>query len=421
MGENAVEDAVATRLPGVHSTDEPVKPPTVDIVVPVLNEERALPGCVETLHAFLRDSFPLTWRITIADNGSTDATWDIARDLAARLPDVHATRIEVRGRGAALRHAWSRSPAEIVAYMDVDLSTHLDALLPMVAPLVSGHSEIGIGSRLARSSRVRRTARRELISRCYNLALRLSFGAGFRDAQCGFKAVRADVVRPLLQRVQDDAWFFDTELLLLAEHNGLRVHETPVDWFEDVDSRVNVVGTAWQDIRGMVRVARRMSAGHGRVDLPPRRELAPVHPDAVVAPATNPLLAKLVSFALIGVVSTIAHTSLYAALRTVWSPEWANLAALAVTAAANTEANRRWTFGRRGGARARVHSRAGLLFVVNYLFTTTVVVTAVHALPGHGRALEVAALLLAYVAMTIVRFAVLDRWVFRDRPAALTG
>ncbi|MCG5217236.1 glycosyltransferase [Streptosporangium soli] len=397
--------------PGGTAVD--MRPPTVDIVIPVLNEERALRGCVETLHAFLSTSFPLTWRITIADNGSTDDTWTIAGELAADLPYVHASRIEVRGRGAALRAAWSESPAEIVAYMDVDLSTDLDALLPLVAPLVSGHSEIAIGSRLVRSSRVRRTAKRELISRCYNLALRVSFGIGFSDAQCGFKAVRADVVRPLLAKVQDDAWFFDTELLLLAEHNGLRVHETPVDWFEDVDSRVKVMSTAWEDVRGMVRVARGISRGAATIDVPRRRELAPVHPQAVIAPPPNPLLAKLVSFALIGLVSTVFHTALYAALRTMWSPEWANLVALAISAVGNTEANRRWTFGRRGGTRMRAHSRAGLIFALNYLVTTLFVVSAVQALPEYGRGLELAALVSAYIMMAILRFVALDRWVFR--------
>jgi putative flippase GtrA len=394
------------------------RPPTVDIVIPVLNEERALRGCVETLHAFLTKSFPLTWRITIADNGSTDETWPIAQELADDLPYVYASRIEVRGRGAALRAAWGQSPAEIVAYMDVDLSTDLDALLPLVAPLVSGHSEIAIGSRLVRSSRVRRTAKREFISRCYNFALRVSFGTGFSDAQCGFKAVRADVVRPLLAKIRDDAWFFDTELLLLAEHNGLRVHETPVDWFEDIDSRVKVVSTAWEDVRGMVRVARGMSRGDAVVDVPRRRELVPLHPQAVIAPPPNPLLAKLVSFALIGVVSTLFHTAIYAALRTAWPPEWANLVALALSVVGNTEANRRWTFGRRGGTRMRAHSRAGLLFVLNYVVTTVFVVAAVQALPEYGRSLELMALISAYIGMAILRFVALDRWVFRSpRPS----
>ena len=202
------------------------------------------------------DLFPLSWRITIVDNASTDETWATARGLAARVPGVRAVHLGRKGRGLALRSAWLASDARIVAYMDVDLSTDLAALLPLVAPLVSGHSDVAIGSRLAPSSRVARGPKRELISRSYNLILRTVFGTHVRDAQCGFKAVRSDVARRLLPGVVDDAWFFDTELLLLAERNGLRIHEVPVDWVDDPDSRVDVRRTAMDDLRGVWRVAR---------------------------------------------------------------------------------------------------------------------------------------------------------------------
>ena len=142
--------------------------------------------------------------------------------------------------------------------MDVDLSTDLDALLPLVAPLVSGHSDVAIGSRLAPGSHVARHPKRELISRSYNLILRTLLATRVRDAQCGFKAVRASVARRLLPAVEDDGWFFDTELLLLAERNGLRIHEVPVDWIDDVDSRVKVVSTAIGDLKGTARMAVRV-------------------------------------------------------------------------------------------------------------------------------------------------------------------
>ncbi|MDP4506451.1 glycosyltransferase [Nonomuraea turcica] len=379
---------------------------SVDIVIPVLNEERALPGCVRTLAAFLDDRFPLPWRITIMDNGSTDATWPLAAALAGEFDQVHARRIDVRGRGAALRAAWRDSPADIVAYMDVDLSTDLDALFPLVAAVASGHSEIAIGTRLAHSARTRRSLRREVVSRSYNALLRYGFGAGFSDAQCGFKAARTDVVRPLMDKVEDNGWFFDTELLLLAEHNGLRVHEVPVDWIEDIDSRVRVVRTAADDLKGLARLAWSMSTGRAGVRVS-RSEPVPRHPDAVVARPRAVTLARFTSFAAIGVLSVILFTLIYLPLRAFWSPATANLAALVLTGIVNTEANRRWTFGR--VRRSTMHVRATALSATTYALTTAAVLAVP---PEAGRAAEVGAVVATYCLLTVIRFTALDRWVF---------
>jgi glycosyltransferase involved in cell wall biosynthesis len=231
--------------------------PLVEIVVPVHNEQQVLEASIGRLHRYLASSFPFACRITIADNASTDATWPLARRLAERLPEVRAVHLAEAGRGRALRQVWGASDADVVAYMDVDLSTGLEALLPLVAPLLSGHSDLAIGTRLANGAAVVRGPKRELVSRCYNLLLRTTLRARFSDAQCGFKAGRAEVVRALLPVVEDEAWFFDTELLLAAQRAGLRIHEVPVDWVEDTDSRVDVVRTALDDLRGMARVARR--------------------------------------------------------------------------------------------------------------------------------------------------------------------
>ena len=388
--------------------DGPAGSATVDIVIPVLDEERALPGCVHTLTAFLEESFPLPWRVTIADNGSTDGTWRTALELAREHPQVHARRLSARGRGAALKSAWRDSPADIVAYMDVDLSTGLGALFPMIASLASGHSELAIGTRLAPSARTRRSLRRELISRGYNALLRYGFGAGFSDAQCGFKAARTDVVRPLVDRVADDGWFFDTELLLLAEHNGLRVHEVPVDWIEDLDSRVRVVSTAAADLRGLARLTWSMSTGRAVVAVPRSAEPAPAHPDAVLARPRAVTLARFASFAMIGAFSGAFYALLYLPLRDLWPAAAANLGALVLTGIVNTEANRRWTFNRAGGRRTAAHLRAALLFLANYAITTT----AVLGLPVTGRLFEVATVVGTYCGLILLRFAALDRWVF---------
>jgi glycosyltransferase involved in cell wall biosynthesis len=231
-----------------------IRPPLIDIVIPVYNEERDLEPGVRRLRAHLDAGFPFPAVITIADNASTDGTRVVGMRLAAELPSVRYLRLERRGRGRALTAAWLRSQAGVVAYMDVDLSTGLGALLPLVEPLVNGQSDLAIGSRLAAGSHVRRGLKRELISRTYNLLLRLALGVRFTDAQCGFKALRADVARRLVPRVENRSWFFDTELLVLAERSGLRVHEVPVDWVDDPDTRVRIVATALEDLRGVWRL-----------------------------------------------------------------------------------------------------------------------------------------------------------------------
>jgi len=228
--------------------------PDVEIVVPVYNERLAVEASVRRLHGFLTATFPFSWRIVIADNASTDDTLAIARRLSYELRGVEVLHLPAKGRGRALRAAWSASDAGAVAYMDVDLSTDLAGLLPLVAPLLSGHSDLAIGTRLGRGARVERCRRRELISRAYNRLLRLVLRARFSDAQCGFKALRADAVTELLSDVRDEEWFFDTELLVLAQRRGLRIHEVPVDWVEDTDSRVDVVRTALADLRGVARL-----------------------------------------------------------------------------------------------------------------------------------------------------------------------
>ncbi|MFT4265214.1 MAG: glycosyltransferase family 2 protein [Nocardioides sp.] len=230
----------------------------LEIVIPVYNEEGALAGSVRRLDDYLRTQ-PWSYRIVIADNASTDGTWPIALELAGELDAVRALRLEEKGRGRALRAAWMDSAADVVGYMDVDLSTDLKAIGPMVAPLLSGHSDVAIGTRLARGSRVLRGARREVISRCYNALLALTLAVGFSDAQCGFKAMRREVAESILPRVEDEEWFFDTELLVMAEELGMRIHEVPVDWVDDPDSRVDIARTAWADLKGIARLIRRLS------------------------------------------------------------------------------------------------------------------------------------------------------------------
>ena len=384
--------------------------PVVDVTIPVHNEEKVLAQSVCTLHAYLTEHFPLTWRITIVDNGSTDGTLLAAEELASRYAEVRVVHLASKGRGLALRTAWSDSDATVVAYMDVDLSTRLEALLPLVAPLVTGHSDLAIGSRLAPGATVARRPRREIISRTYNIILRVVFANRFRDAQCGFKAIRTDLARRLLPIVEDDGWFFDTELLLVAEHNGLRVHEVPVDWVDDPDSRVDVSRTARDDLKGVVRLAKSFVRGGGKVDLGEHRR----------APLRDDMGRQLVSFGAVGLVSTAVSLLLFLALRESVHPIWANVFALAATALANAWANRRFTFGHRSRVdRGRHYLGAATMFVTAVGVSSAALALCLW-LDGDVIA-QALTLVAAWVLTAAGRFALLRSWVFRDPPAAVSG
>ncbi|SDC12053.1 GtrA-like protein [Actinokineospora iranica] len=384
----------------------------LDVVVPVYNEERDLEPSVRRLHAHLDAHFPYRFRITVADNASVDGTWAVAQGLAGELPEVRAVRLEQKGRGRALHTTWLASDAEVLAYMDVDLSTDLAALSPLVAALISGHSDVAIGSRLARGARVVRGPKREMISRAYNLLLRGALAARFSDAQCGFKAIRADVARALLPHIADTGWFFDTELLVLAQRAGLRIHEVPVDWVDDPDSRVDIVATALADLRGIARLGRGLVTG--RVPIAQLRgQLARGAIGADPPGVPRGLSRQVVRFAAVGVVSTLAYLVLYVLLRGQVGPQAANLVALLVTAVGNTAANRRLTFGVRGAAGAAKHQFQGLLVFFLGLGLTSGALALLHGLTVPGRATEVVVLVAANLLATVLRFLLLRGWVFR--------
>ena len=376
----------------------------VEIVIPVYNEEASLEGSIRRLHTYLRDRFPLGWIITVADNASRDRTWGVACRLANDLEGVQAVHLDEKGRGRALRSVWETSQAKVVAYMDVDLSTNLDALLPLVAPLLSGHSDVAIGSRLASGARVIRGTKRELISRTYNFILKATLHNGFSDAQCGFKAIRADVARALLPLVEDNGWFFDTELLVLAEHNGLRIHEVPVDWVDDPDSRVDLVTTARDDLKGVARMLRRFAAGGGQV---PAGAL-PEPGDQI----ETGLAAQLVHFGKIGLASTVAFGVLFSLLAGPIGSFGADIVALAACAVGNLAANRRITFSAQGRAGRARHWRAGLLVALAPLPLTLLTLAVVTAAGAGSLFTDLVALTTANLAAALGRFLLLRRWVF---------
>lgn len=377
---------------------------TVEVVVPVYNEEIDLERSVRTLTGYLDQTLPYPYTVTIADNASTDATLAIANRLAAELAGVRVVHLDAKGRGRALKQVWLASAADVVAYLDVDLSTDLAALLPLLAPLVSGHSDLAIGTRLARGSRVVRGPKRELISRCYNLILRGSLQVSFSDAQCGFKAMRRDVAQRLLPLVEDTNWFFDTELLVLAQRAGLRIHEVPVDWVDDPGTTVNITATALEDLRGVWRLLRGL--GSGRIPIGGlRRDVARPQRPAPLPGVPAGLLGQLLRFATVGVVSTLAYFLLYVVLRPVFGAQAANLSALVLTAVANTSANRLFTFGVRGRQGLLGHHATGLLAFLVALGLTSGSLAALHAwAPGVDRWVEIAVLAVANAAATGLRF-----------------
>jgi putative flippase GtrA len=254
-------------------------------------------------------------------------------------------------------------------------------LLPLVAPLVSGHSELAIGSRLATGARVVRSPKREIISRGYNLILRLALGTRVRDAQCGFKAMRADSARCLLPQVEDQAWFFDTELIVQAQRAGLRIHEVPVDWVEDPDTRVQIVPTAAEDLRGVWRLSDEVR-----------------------------------NFAVVGILSTLAYVACYDLLSAALPAMIANALSLLVTAVGNTAANRRFTFGaHRNGAAGHDHIGGLTAFAIALLLTTAAISGLHFVAPAASRGAELLTAMVANLLATMVRFVLLRAWIRPNR------
>jgi putative flippase GtrA len=404
LGELAPADA-----PGA-----PTLPPVVDIVIPVYNEEIDLEPCVRRLHAHLTAGLPYPFQITVADNASTDTTLKVANRLSAEFPSVRVVHMPEKGKGRALRAVWSTSDATVLAYMDVDLSTDLAAVLPLIAPLVSGHSDLAIGTRLHRGSRVIRGAKREFISRSYNLMLRHTLSTRFSDATCGFKAIRREVAAHLLPLIEDNGFFFDTELLVLAERSGLRIHEIPVDWIDDPDSRVHIVNTAKADLRGIARLARAFATGKLPVhDLHAQLGRAPLEPTTPGVPAG--LTRQLVRFGAVGVVSTVAYLVLFLLLRGPLGAQGANGLTVLSTTVANTALNRRFTFEVVGPQRRTRHQLQGLVVFGLALGLTSGTLALAHSVSGTPpAALEPALIVAVSAATTLLRFLLLRRWIFHD-------
>jgi putative flippase GtrA len=394
VSEPAIDDGPRTRAVDV------------EIVVPVYNEAAHLAARVTELRQFLDQSFPFTALVTVVDNASTDETFAVASELAATTPGVAALHLPRKGRGYALRSAWATSCATVVAYMDVDLSTDLAALLPLIAPLLSGQRDVTIGTRLARGAHVVRGPKRELISRSYNLLLRLFLRGRFSDAQCGFKALHRTAANAILPLVEDDEWFFDTELLITAQRLGLRIGEVPVDWVDDPDSRVQILHTAVNDLRGVWRIS------HGKARQLTRRDGG----GKVHQVASDQLL----RFAGVGAISTLGYLFLFVAWRPLAGTFGANTLALAICTLFNTAVHKELAASMQGKAHGRRFAAVAIgLFVLSLTLTTLALMVA-RLIDPTSLVLDLIAVTIANAAAAVLRFSVLRAWVFRPATAIPT-
>lgn len=228
---------------------------TLTVVVPIYNEEVDLPKNLPKLASFLVEKMAnYDWEIVIADNASTDKTPEIVEMLAQKNKKIKYLRLPTKGRGLALKTAWGKSKSELLSYMDIDLSSDLD-YFPKLIQALEANADIAIGSRLLPGAKVfGRTFTREIMSRGYSFLFRSLFWTSFRDAQCGFKAIRKSTAERILPLVQDSGWFFDSELLIIAEKAGMKVAEVPIVWRDDPTSTVKVAKTALSDIKGLFRL-----------------------------------------------------------------------------------------------------------------------------------------------------------------------
>lgn len=235
-----------------------MKKPKVEIAIPVYNEEKELEKNVLKLFEYcIKNLQDYDFSITIVDNASTDNTLPIATKLTNKNPKIHLFHLKQKGRGRAVKQAWSQSSADYYVYMDLDLSTDLRHLPKLLAALERGY-DIAVGSRLAKGARVEgRTFLREITSRMLNFVfIQMLFHTHFTDAQCGFKAVTKKVVDKLIPKIINNDWFFDGELLIVAEKSGYKIYEEPVYWIDNPGSTVRLISTIHGDLQVIWRLFR---------------------------------------------------------------------------------------------------------------------------------------------------------------------
>jgi uncharacterized membrane protein YbhN (UPF0104 family) len=210
----------------------------VSVVLPAYNEANRIEDTVKVVKDTL-EKLDYGYEIIIAEDGSTDGTDEIAKRLSSRDPRiVHLHSDNRLGRGKALTNAMEIAKGDVVVYLDVDLSTDMDHLKELIDAVAKEGYDIATGSRLLKDSQTERPFKRDFASKVYNFLVRLMLGSKLRDHQCGFKAFKRSSVLKLLRDVKDNHWFWDTEVLVLAQRKGLRVKEIPVKWKQSGETKV---------------------------------------------------------------------------------------------------------------------------------------------------------------------------------------
>lgn len=293
--------------------------PHVLLVIPIYNEEKIIENTVRETIKYLNENTKYSYILVVADNASTDSSPEIVKNLQKEIPFLEYVRLPKKGRGLALHTVWKDFNAEVVAYMDADLSSPLTSLPNIIDPILNNESDVTFGSRLLPPGQaINRKGKRELTSQGYNFLLQFILGATFKDAQCGFKAISKEKFNQVEEEIKNQNWFYDTELLLISQYKGLRLKEVPITWVDDPDSSVKVFKTIVENLKEM-----------GRVYFTYR-------PESVFI--------KLFKFAIIGVLSTVGTALLFFLLRFVLDPQLANIVSLSTATILNTIANKRFAF-----------------------------------------------------------------------------
>jgi len=228
----------------------------IDIVIPVYNEAPILRKNVSRVVSFLElDSAYKDYKVIIVDNGSRDKTFEIAQELAVQYAKVNVIHLNQKGRGRALRKAWQESEADIVSYMDADLSTDLEAMHKLFNAIIIDGYDIAVGFRLSSVFRVKRTLVRSFLSYGYNLLIKIIWRIKeLPDVQCGFKALTKNAADAIVPKIENQNWFFDTELLILAYRRRCKIKFIPVKWEERLNGKVKILDTVFEDIVGIVKL-----------------------------------------------------------------------------------------------------------------------------------------------------------------------
>lgn len=235
----------------------------VEFCLPIYNEEKIIEKNVLKIVNFCKEkNLPFNWRVIIVNNGSKDNSLAISQKLSADNKQIGYTTILEPGRGQALKKYWLTSNADVVAYMDADLAVSLNNIIDLINPFVNNEADLVIGSRMMPGATIKRSFIRELISQSCNILYRLIIGNNISDTQCGFKAIKTEVFKKIAPYIEDNKWFFDTEIISFTHHLGYKIKEVPVNWeenrYDERKSKVNLLKDSFIHLKNLLRLKKRL-------------------------------------------------------------------------------------------------------------------------------------------------------------------